>query len=871
MAASGRLLRAALGVVLAGCAVPGTAPTRAATPGEPPPPPGCGEALVAQGREALEAGRLDRARRLLREATERCPEDREARRALLSAVVTLGDAREAAALAEQIEQDPGAPEDERQQARRLAAGIPPVKTLQALGWVREGMEALGRGDVQGGRWLLDRALVALERDQPPVSLSLPNGPLGALPWKAPTRSPLARRSTPALAASADGRLLALGEGQIVRVIEVATGQEVHALPLRGTWARGLAFAPGASGPLGGTELAILAGDGTLRRWDLFTGREHQQDAGGAKEMVGYVPGGLLLTTEEGVAVAEPTGERRLAFPGKLRGHSSAGHLLLEQGRRVVLRGPGKVTWSAPGEASVLLSPEGSWVAAGTRDGVEVTPLGEGVAARRLRARVPGPYRLVAASTSGGRVLGEAGGQALLWEVESGEVASREGWRAAGFVGETALLELDGRWALWRPGAKAPREIQERPGDRFREVFAVGPLLLTGGSHEVTYRIRDPESGAGLRAIDPLHAEALQVPAARGQEALAGVDPDGAVRLLWPGRGEQAKLPAAGHLTAGVAFVGGKLAAFSEGQLRIFGVGDGRLLALRERPQVGRQFGALGGGGGGLGGGGNLGGVGGGGTLVTLGPHGWLQLFDVGAVQARRTLEGARMPATLAVALSPDGRWVAAGERGGVVRVWDTERGGEPRLVPGDHRGNVQGLAFVGAARLCSGDDAGEVVCRDLPDGPGEAMRPATPLGEVTGLAETAGGELLVVARSLLGVRVRVFDAVEGKQLRSLGELLPVDGEGTVVQGGVLLAPSTISGSTLLLRVADGAPLGALRVLRDGRGAYFLAPSGAVELLGTPLGGVGACRVGFRSFPPELCLDRFDRPGSLRRALAGEVP
>jgi hypothetical protein len=151
------------------------------------------------------------------------------------------------------------------------------------------------------------------------------------------------------------------------------------------------------------------------------------------------------------------------------------------------------------------------------------------------------------------------------------------------------------------------------------------------------------------------------------------------------------------------------------------------------------------------------------------------------------------------------------------------------------------------------------------------MRPATPLGEVTGLAETAGGELLVVARSLLGVRVRVFDAAEGKQLRSLGELLPVDGEGTVVQGGVLLAPSTISGSTLLFRVTDGAPLGALRVLRDGRGAYFLAPSGAVELLGAPLSGVGACRVGFRSFPPELCLERLERPGSLRRALAGEVP
>ncbi|MCS6902040.1 MAG: tetratricopeptide repeat protein [Polyangiaceae bacterium] len=226
-------------------------------------PSSCAGTLVEEGKAALETGRLERARRLLREATERCPEDRGAWRTLLSAVVALGDTREAAALVEQIKVDPGVPQDERQQARRLVEGMPPVRTLQALGWVKEGIEALGRCDAKGGRWLLDRALVALERNQPPVTLSLPNGPLGALPWKAPTRSPLGKRSSPALAASADGRLLALGEGQWVRVIEVATGQEVHALPLRGTWARGLAFAPGASGSPGGPELAVLARDGTL--------------------------------------------------------------------------------------------------------------------------------------------------------------------------------------------------------------------------------------------------------------------------------------------------------------------------------------------------------------------------------------------------------------------------------------------------------------------------------------------------------------------------------------------------------------------------------------------------------------------------------
>jgi WD40 repeat protein len=444
---------------------------------------------------------------------------------------------------------------------------------------------------------------------------------------------------------------------------------------------------------------------------------------------------------------------------------------------------------------------------------------------------------------------------ILWEVEGGEVEVREGWRAAGFVGETALLEQEGRWALWRAGARDPRELRERPGDRFRELLAVGPLLLTSGGHEATFQLRDPQSGAPLRAVDALHAEALQTPSVLPHGALAGVDPDGSVRLLWPDRGAQAQLPAAGNLTLGVAFVGPSLAAFAEGQLRTFDTEDGRLLALRERPLVGKRLGAFGAGR----------------LLATLAPHGWLQIFDVAAGQTLRILEGSRMEKTLAVALSPDGRWVAAGERDGGLRVWDVERGGEPLRVLRDHRSHVQALAFLGPGRLCSGDEGGAVFCRDLPDGSPAALRPATPLGEVTALAPTEEGELLVVARSLLGVRVRVFDREQGAQLRSLGELLPVDGEGVAVRGKVLLAPSTISGSTLLLRVRDGVPLGALRVQRDGRGAYFLAPSGAIELLGGALRGVGVCRVGHRSFPAELCLDRFEQPGLLRRALAGEAP
>jgi WD40 repeat protein len=870
-----RWLWRALGVLLVGCA---SSPRRPEPPAaRAPAAPSCASPLAEQGRQALEAGRLERARRLFRGATEDCPEDQLTRQALLSTLVTLGDRQEASALAGRIEQDEASAADERVHARRLVDAMPPVRTTQALSWVREGTAALARGDHQGGRWLLDRALVALERDQAPATLSLPNGPLGSLPWRPPTRSPLARRSRPVLAASEDGRLLAFGEGPLVRVVDAASGREVNALPLRGTSARALAFAPGGGEGPAAPALAVLATDRTLRLWNLYTGREQQLDAGDARELAGFTARGLVLEGEGSVEVRDPGSGHQEVVSGKLRGLDRGGRLLVEQGGRVALRGAagagkagagsggsgwsvgsGGSGWSVGAAASVLLAPDGGWVASagvGPRESVEVASLKEGARRWTLRAPVPGPYRLVAASASGARLLAEAGGQVILWEVEGGEVEVREGWRPAGFVGETALLEQEGRWALWRAGARDPRELRERPGDRFRELLAVGPLLLTSGGHEATFQLRDPQSGAPLRAVDALHAEALQTPSALPHGALAGVDPDGSVRLLWPDRGAQAQLPAAGNLTLGVAFVGSSLAAFAEGQLRTFDAEDGRLLALRERPLVGKRLGAFGAGR----------------LLATLAPHGWLQIFDVAAGQTLKILEGSRMEKTVAVALSPDGRWVAAGERDGGLRIWDVERGGEPLRVLRDHRSHVQALAFLGPGRLCSGDEGGAVFCRDLPDGPPVPLRPATPLGEVTALAPTEEGELLVVARSLLGVRVRVFDREQGAQLRSLGELLPVDGEGVAVRGKVLLAPSTISGSTLLLRVRDGVPLGALRVQRDGRGAYFLAPSGAIELLGGSLRGVGVCRVGHRSFPAELCLDRFEQPGLLRRALGGEAP
>lgn len=856
-----------------GCASPPAAPVVAAPPAPAPPAPCEGDTL-AQAQVALKAGRLERARWLQREAARLCPASVEARRALLSTLVTLGHQQEASELAEQIARDPASPEDERVQARRLVSSMTPIDDRQAVAWVDEGMAALDRGDPASGQWLLDRALVALERSHPRAYLDLPNGPRGALPWRLPTRSPLSRRTRTPLAASDDGRLLAYADGPEIRVLSVASGREAHALRLPGASALALAFAPDA--PL----LAALGSDRVVSVWNLSTGKGRRHEPRVAAQSVALGRGGrLTVGGDEGVEQWTLSTGRSVVTEGALRGLDAEGNALVERAGRLHLasapeatasggsghpgapgsgaagsaRSEARSTWTTGAGASALLGPGARWVAvAGKAGGVELMAP-RGGATRTLTARQAGPYRLVSASRDGARLLAAAEGAALLWDTASGQVEVREGFRPVAFVGDDALLEADGRWSLWRPGQPGVRDLHERPGSSPREVFAVGPLLLSPGGLESTFKLWDTHRAQVQRSLDTLHAEALMAPAVRPTDgALAGVDPDGAVRLIWPERQEQARLPTAGDVTQAVSFVGGTLAAFAEGKLRLFGADDGRLTGLFERPLVGKQMGSFGGGH----------------FLATLATHGWLQLFDVATGHGLKTLEGSRLQKTLAVALSPEARWVAAGERGGEVRVWDTAEGGEPRQVLTDHQASVRALAFLGDGRLCSGDEAGEVRCRSLPAGEALRLQPSTPLGEVMSLAPLHDGTLLVVSQSLLGVKARVFETEQGRQLRSLGELLSIDGDGVAVHGGVLLAPSTLTGSTLLLRLQDGAPLGALRVLRDGRGAYFLAPSGQIELLGTSLRGLGSCRVGHRSFPSELCLDRFDTPGLLRQTLAG---
>jgi WD40 repeat protein len=98
-----------------------------------------------------------------------------------------------------------------------------------------------------------------------------------------------------------------------------------------------------------------------------------------------------------------------------------------------------------------------------------------------------------------------------------------------------------------------------------------------------------------------------------------------------------------------------------------------------------------------------------------------------------------------VAVSPDGKSVAAGVRYGTVKVWDVASGKE-RTLKG-HVSDVWGVAFTPDGKaLVSGDGdwnrPGEVKLWDLDSG--KELAALTHSGEMLGVAVSADGKRLAV-------------------------------------------------------------------------------------------------------------------------------
>jgi WD40 repeat protein/serine/threonine protein kinase len=525
----------------------------------------------------------------------------------------------------------------------------------------------------------------------------------------------------AVAFSPDGRLLALGAADDVRVVTAATGREVTRLHGHSSRVTGLSFAPRGAG---GQRLASSSDDGTVRLWDvagrrlLHTCRGHS----GAVRAVAFAPDGKSLVSggEDGIRVWDARG-RRLR---DLAGHE------------------GTVT-------GLAFAPNGRLASAGLDCGVRLWDLAARDP-RRALLRHPAPVRAVAFHPAGRQVASACADRAVrLWDLDTGRPVHT--WRD--FRGEIDCLAFspDGRLlaagggalgqpgelAVWDPaGGRPRRSLRGHAGAVLAVAFHPDGRRLAAAEAE-RVRVWDATQDQEARVLEgrPTPATAVAFSPDGSRLAAAGADGGLAVWAVAGGRPLAVLRGHAGNANAVAWSPDGRTLATGgeDGTVRLWDVAegvprppcrtlhghadgvwavawspDGALLASAGKDgrvvlwdAGGRELARLQG---------HTSQV----TSVAFRPDGRLlasgghdrtvRLWDVAGRRAVRTLHGHLTPVS-ALAWSPDGRALASAggdQRRGEIRLWDPEAGtGTP--WPRSHAARVMGLAFhPDGGRLVSG-------------------------------------------------------------------------------------------------------------------------------------------------------------------------
>jgi WD40 repeat protein len=515
-----------------------------------------------------------------------------------------------------------------------------------------------------------------------------------------------------VAFSPDGSRIAAACGRgTVKVWDVVTGREVltfkpHAVPISQ-----VVFSPD------GSRIATVSEDGTAKVCDAAAGRPQRTLKGraGALNSLAFSPDGLRIATTEFVADKPglvqvwqlATGQPALT----LRGHT----------REVTC---------------VAFSPDGSRIAAGGRDAT--VRIWDAMTAREMRTIKghTGEVASVAFSPDGSR-LASAGGrwsQRFLGRVDDGQRLADDGGEATVEVWDTTT----GQQAL---------TLQGHPGIAGSVAFSRDGRRIASAGDDGTVRVWDAATGRQALALNGHTAWVTSVAFSPDGSRLASASLDDTVRLWDLPRGQD-ELTLAGQ--SGVV----RSVAFSP---------DGSRLA-------------------------SAGGI--------PGKPGEVKVWDAATGRETLGLKGSTGEVR-SVAFSPDGLRLAAGDDHATIKIWDAATGREARTLAG-HAGEVTGVAFSpDGRRLASAGVDGTVRVWDAATGR-EALTVRSHTAWVTSVAFSPDGSRFASAGA--DRLITFFPMPAGQRSEMLKSLVLVS---TMNVDGVRMASASFNGSVKVWDATTG--------------------------------------------------------------------